>query len=82
MEIEIRTEYIKLGDLLKFSGLAHTGGEAKEMVQAGICDVDGENCTMRGRKIRPGMKVVVHFEDADEPIDVRYAEGVSFEENS
>ena len=82
MEIRIKTEYIKLGDLLKFSGLARTGGEAKEMVQDGICDVDGEQCTMRGRKIRPGMSVVVHFEDADEPIDVKYAEGVSFGENS
>ncbi len=80
MKIQIRTEYIKLGDLLKFSGLAETGGEAKEMVQAGICDVDGEQCTMRGRKIRPGMSVLVHFEDADEPIEVSYAEGVSFGE--
>ena len=80
MKIQIRTEYIKLGDLLKFSGLAETGGEAKEMVQAGICDVDGEQCTMRGRKIRPGMSVLVHFEDADEPIEVIYAESVSFGE--
>ena len=80
MKIQIRTEYIKLGDLLKFSGLAETGGEAKEMVQAGICDVDGEQCTMRGRKIRPGMSVLVHFEDADEPIEVSYAESVSFGE--
>ena len=81
MKIQIRTEYIKLGDPLKFSGLAETGGEAKEMVQAGICDVDGERCTMRGRKIRPGMSVLVHFEDADEPIEVSYADGVSFGEN-
>ncbi len=73
MEVTIRTEYIKLGDLLKFSGLAHTGGEAKEMVQAGICDVDGEQCTMRGRKIRPGMKVRVNFEDESVDIEVKNA---------
>lgn len=79
MEITIRTEYIKLGDLLKFSGLAHTGGEAKEMVQDGICKVDGEVCTMRGRKIRPGMAVQVVFEDGSADLTVRYDPSVSFE---
>ena len=52
--IRITTEYIKLQDLLKFSGAAETGGEAKEAIQAGEVRVNGEVCTMRGKKLRPG----------------------------
>ena len=52
--IEITTEYIKLQDLLKLAGLTYTGGEAKVMVQEGLVTVNGEVCTMRGKKIRPG----------------------------
>ena len=50
-QVKITTEFIKLDALLKFEGLAGTGGEAKERIQ------DGEICTMRGRKIRPGDTV-------------------------
>ena len=52
--ITITTEFIKLQDLLKFANLVATGGEAKERVQAGEVTVNGEVCTMRGKKIRPG----------------------------
>ena len=52
--IEITTEYIKLQDLLKFAAAVETGGEAKECVQSGEVQVNGEVCTMRGKKIRPG----------------------------
>lgn len=52
--IHITTEYIKLQDLLKFSGAAETGGEAKEAIQAGEVKVNGEVCAMRGKKLRPG----------------------------
>ena len=52
--IRITTEYIKLQDLLKCSGAAETGGEAKEAIQAGEVRVNGEVCTMRGKKMRPG----------------------------
>ena len=55
--ITITTEFIKLQDLLKFANLVATGGEAKERVQAGEVTVNGEVCTMRGRKIRPGDDV-------------------------
>jgi len=58
--IEITTEYIKLQDLLKFSAIASTGGEAKIMVQEGLVRVNGEVCTMRGKKIRPGDDVLVN----------------------
>lgn len=58
-EIVITTEYIKLQDLLKFACVASTGGEAKIMVQEGEVKVNGEVCTMRGKKIRPGDDVEV-----------------------
>ena len=54
MNVTIKTEYIKLDALLKFAGLADTGGEAKEAVQSGLVKVNGEVCTMRGKKLRPG----------------------------
>ena len=53
-KVTITTEFIKLQDLLKFANLVETGGEAKERVQGGEVRVNGEVCTMRGKKIRPG----------------------------
>lgn len=55
--IIIQTEFIKLQDLLKFANLVESGGEAKERIQAGEVSVNGEVCTMRGKKIRPGDDV-------------------------
>ena len=52
--ITIQTEFIKLQDLLKFANLVESGGEAKEAVQKGLVTVNGEVCTMRGKKLRPG----------------------------
>ena len=52
--VKIETEFIKLQDLLKFAGAAETGGEAKLLVQNGEVKVNGEVCTMRGKKLRPG----------------------------
>ncbi len=57
MEIKITTEYIKLDALLKFAGLCDTGGEAKERIQAGEVRVNGEVCTMRGKKCRVGDEI-------------------------
>ena len=53
-EIKIHTEYIKLQDLLKFAGAVETGGDAKLIIQEGRVLVNGEVCTMRGKKLRPG----------------------------
>lgn len=58
--VTIRTEQIKLDQLLKFTGEAETGGMAKEMIQSGDVLVNGEVCTMRGKKIRPGDRVTVY----------------------
>ena len=54
----ITTEYIKLQDLLKRANAVETGGEAKECIQGGEGKVNGEVCTQRGRKIRPGDVVL------------------------
>ena len=55
--IPITTEYIKLQDLLKLAALTATGGEAKVLIQEGQVAVNGEICTQRGKKIRPGDRV-------------------------
>lgn len=52
--VSIRTEFIKLDSLLKYAGLTDTGGFAKELIQGGQVKVNGEVCTMRGKKIRSG----------------------------
>ena len=56
---EISTPFIKLDSLLKFSGPALTGGQAKEMILSGAVLVNGEECLQRGKKIYPGDKVAV-----------------------
>lgn len=53
-EIKIDSEFIKLQDLLKLGGAVDTGGMAKMLVQDGQVLVNGEVCTMRGKKMRAG----------------------------
>ena len=60
--ITITTEFIKLQDLLKFANLVETGGEAKERIQSGEATVNGEVCTMRGKKMRSGDRAVIDGE--------------------
>ncbi len=69
-DITITTEFIKLQDLLKLAALTSTGGEAKIMIQEGEISVNGEVCTMRGKKIRPGDTVVFHGKE----LTVSYAD--------
>ena len=57
--VKIQTEFIKLDALLKFAGVTETSGEAKEAIQAGEVKVNGEVCTMRGKKLRPGDVVAL-----------------------
>lgn len=52
--VKINTDFIQLQSFLKFKGIAETGGQAKEFIQDGIIRVNGEICTARGKKIRPG----------------------------
>jgi len=53
-EISIHTEFIKLQDFLKFANAVESGGMAKTIVQEGGVEVNGEVCTQRGKKLRPG----------------------------
>ncbi|MBR5343203.1 MAG: RNA-binding S4 domain-containing protein [Oscillospiraceae bacterium] len=55
--ITIHTEFIKLDALLKYAALVGTGGEAKAVIADGLVTVNGEVCTMRGKKIRAGDRV-------------------------
>lgn len=56
-------EPIRLGQFLKFTGIADTGGEAREWIQAGRVKVDGEVETRRGRQLADGMEVEVRLPD-------------------
>ena len=60
--VQIRTEFIKLQDLLKFAGAVETGGDAKLIIQEGRVSVNGEVCTMRGKKMRSGDRAVIDGE--------------------
>lgn len=57
--VKITTEFIKLDALLKFASMVGSGGEAKMLIQDGQVTVNGEVCTMRGKKIRVGDKIAI-----------------------
>lgn len=52
--ITINEEFIRLDNLMKFSGMCNSGGRAKYLIQNGEVKLNGEVCTMRGKKLRPG----------------------------
>ena len=54
--VSISTEYIKLQDAMKFANIVYSGGEAKTLIQEGQVLVNGEVCTMRGKKLYSGDK--------------------------
>lgn len=60
-EIFIKEEFIRLDSALKFSGVIGTGGQAKMVIQEGLVLVNGQVCTMRGKKLRNND--TVEFED-------------------
>ncbi len=62
-KVTITTEYIKLDAFLKWAGAAETGGDAKDMVQSGRVTVNGEVCTMRGKKLRTGDVAAVNGDE-------------------
>lgn len=61
-EINISTEFIKLDALLKFASLVSSGGEAKVLIADGQVLVNGEVCTMRGKKIYHGDVVTLNHQ--------------------
>ena len=60
--ITITTEFIRLDALLKLGGALDTGGQAKFVIQNGEVEVNGEVCTMRGKKLHPGDTVTLDGE--------------------
>ena len=56
-EISIKEEFIRLDSAMKLSNMVVTGGHAKIVIQNGEVKVNGEICTMRGKKLRKGDKV-------------------------
>ena len=52
--VVISTEFIKLEAAMKLANIFSTGGNAKMVIQDGLVSVNGEICTMRGKKLYPG----------------------------
>ena len=52
--VSISTEFIKLQDAMKYANIVYSGGEAKSLIQEGEVLVNGEVCTMRGKKLYNG----------------------------
>ena len=60
LSVTIDTEYIKLQDAMKLANAVGSVGEAKVLIQDGQVSVNGEVCTMRGKKLRPGDTFACH----------------------
>ena len=60
--LTITTEFIKLQDALKVANVVYSGGEAKQLIQEEQVLVNGEVCTMRGKKLRNGYKFTFNGE--------------------
>ncbi len=58
-KVAINTEFIKLGQLLKFASIVGNGSDAKMLIADGIVKVNGVVVTERGKKIHPGDVVEV-----------------------
>ena len=54
--VTISTEFIKLESAMKLANIMPSGGTAKMVIQDGLVEVNGEVCTMRGKKLYPGDK--------------------------
>ena len=67
-QVPITTEFIKLESAMKLMNIVPSGGSAKLEIQEGFVTVNGEVCTMRGKKLRGGE--VVYIPDIDEEITV------------
>ena len=52
--VTVTTEFIKLQQFLKLANIVAIGSEAKYLIQEGLISVNGEVCTMRGKKIYHG----------------------------
>lgn len=60
-----KDDHIKLGQLLKAVNLVSTGSEAKLLINDGLVQVNGEICTMRGKKLCKGDKVLFNDKEVN-----------------
>lgn len=58
-EIKIETDFIRLDQLLKYIGIAQTGGHSKILIQDGLVKVNNEICLQRGKKIKKNDTIIV-----------------------
>ena len=63
MNVKIITDFIKLDQLLKYTGVAENGSNAKEMILDGLVKVNGEVCFLRGKKLYKGVRVCIFEEE-------------------
>lgn len=63
MNVKIKTDFIKLDQLLKYTGVAENGSNAKEMILDGLVKVNGEVCFLRGKKLYKGDRVSIFEEE-------------------
>ena len=61
--VVISTEFIKLQDAMKFANAVPSGGLAKTEIQEGNVMVNGEICTMRGKKLYPSDRFTFDGDD-------------------
>lgn len=59
-KVQITTEYITLGQFLKFANVISNGGEAKFFIAKNDIFVNGEDMKMRGKKLRSGDQIVIN----------------------
>ncbi|SCZ76668.1 RNA-binding S4 domain-containing protein [Acidaminobacter hydrogenoformans] len=78
MYVMIHTDFIKLDQLIKLSGLVQTGGYAKQVIADGLVKLNGEYEVQRGKKIRPGDKVEIEVRDESDALVETYTIEVGF----
>lgn len=66
-KIYIKDDFIKLGQAMKLGAMVGSGVEAKILIQDGQVKVNGETCTMRGKKLYPGD--VISFDGHEAMVD-------------
>lgn len=77
-EFQLKTDYIKLGQILKACGLADSGLVAKQLIEENYVTVNGQIENRRGRKIYPGDTICVDLEEMEEIYVCQGSETQSF----
>jgi ribosome-associated protein YbcJ (S4-like RNA binding protein) len=62
---ELEAEFVELYKILKFEGLAHSGGFAKQVIADGLVTVNDEVETQKRKKIVPGDRIIFDGQSID-----------------